>query len=141
MTTNGNNMGLKKFSVIRFKGNNAKYFVYNTINNNTFEAFNLNPEARGTNLGTSVKIKRLTNGQYGLMDISNKKQIIVDDAVAYIPTKNEFKEIMSTLSPYFDLKPLPAYNNETQYNVNFKQVCMNKGEPERHVKIHMRNML
>lgn len=134
-------MGLKKFSVIRFKGNNAKYFVYNTINNNTFEAFNLNPEARGTNLGTSVKIKRLTNGQYGLMDISNKKQIIVDDAVAYIPTKNEFKEIMSTLSPYFDLKPLPAYNNETQYNVNFKQVCMNKGEPERHVKIHMRNML
>ena len=134
-------MGLKKFSVIRFKGNNAKYFVYNTINNNTFEAFNLNPEARGTNLGTSVKIKRLTNGQYGLMDIANKKQIIIDDAIAYIPTKNEFKEIMSTLNSYSDLKPLPAYKNETQHNDNFKQACMNKGKPERNVKIHMRNML
>ncbi|MDD3970102.1 MAG: hypothetical protein PHI91_02840 [Candidatus Pacebacteria bacterium] len=134
-------MGLKKFSVIRFKGNNAKYFVYNTINNNTFEALSLNPEARGTNLGTSVKIKRLTNGQYGLMDIANKKQIIIDDAVAYIPTKNEFKEIMSTLNSYSDLKPLPAHKNETQYNVDFKQVCMNNGKPERYVKIHMRNML
>ena len=134
-------MGLKKFSVIRFKGNNAKYFVYNTINNNTFEALILNPEARGTNLGTSVKIKRLTNGQYGLMDIANKKQIIIDDAVAYIPTKNEFKEIMSTLNAYVDLKPLPADKNETQYNVDFKQVCMNNGKPERNVKIHMRNML
>ena len=106
-------MGLKKFSVIRFKGNNAKYVVYNTINNNTFEALSLNPEARGTNLGTSVKIKRLTNGQYGLMDRGDKKQIIIDEAVAYIPTKNEFKEIMSTLNAYADLKPLPAYKNET----------------------------
>ena len=134
-------MGLKKFSVIRFKGNNAKYVVYNIINNNTFEALILNPEARGTNLGTSVKIKRLTNGQYGLMDIANKKQIIIDDAVAYIPTKNEFKEIMSTLNSYSDLKPLPAHKNEKQYNVDFKQVCMNKGKTERNVKIHMRNML
>lgn len=134
-------MGLKKFSVIRFKGNNAKYFVYNAVNNNTFEAISLNPEVRETNQGTSVKIKRLTNGQYGLMDIANKKQIIIDDAIAYIPTKNEFKEIMSTLNSYSDLKPLPAYKNETQDNYNFKQACMNKGKPERNVKIHMGNML
>lgn len=135
-------MDLKKFSMIQFKENNAKYFIYKTENNGTFEALNVNYNPREMNQPKIVKIKKLVSGKYGIMDVCNKKHITTDEIVAYIPTRNEFKDIVSTLNQYSRLKPLPAWIDETKRDVNFRRFFSNTGNPEeKQVDIYLRNML
>lgn len=134
-------MKIKKFSTIECKGNNTKYLIYKMKNDNTFEALCFNSKSRMNNEPIIVKIKKLTNGKYGIMNLNDKKQIITDEIIVYFPTKNEFQTIISHINKYSEIKPLPSWVKEIKYDENFKQLFTNTENLEQQLNIYLRHIL
>lgn len=134
-------MKIKNFSVIKFQNNKTKYMVSEILNDDVFDALRLASGQKAMWQPVAVRIKRLSSGEFAVMNLNNKKVVTKENIEIMKPSKKDILDVIATLNEYSKMQPLASWTNDHKYLGNFAKFCNNKGECENKVNIYIEKMI